>query len=167
MTKHDLTADQLRDRLDYDPLTGLFTWRTSYHTSKIGRLTGSSKDKDGYLSIKLNGFVYRAHRLAWLHTYGIWPLHEIDHRNSVRDDNRIDNLRDLPRQGNAQNQRAAHKRSSTGILGVKFSPKGRRHFLAQINVDGEYIHLGSFYTPDEAQAAYVKAKRELHPGGVL
>jgi len=29
------------------------------------------------------------------------------------------------------------------------------------------IYIGGFVTPEEAYAAYVEAKRRLHPGGML
>lgn len=42
----------------------------------------------------------------------------------------------------------------------------RRKYLAGIRVDGKRIHLGSFRTLEEAESAYLTAKRQMHPGFV-
>lgn len=129
-----------------------------------------SRSTDGYIDIKIDGRTYRAHRLAWLYTYGRWPTGQIDHRNGVRDDNRINNLRDVSRDVNAQNQRQAHRGKSTNLpIGV-YPPDprwGSSGYTAQIGVGGKKIKLGTFTTVGEAYAAYVSAKRRLHEGCTL
>ena len=39
--------------------------------------------------------------------------------------------------------------------------------MAQINVDEKRIYLGLHETAEEAHQAYLRAKRELHPFGVI
>jgi hypothetical protein len=69
---------------------------------------------DGYIQIGLIGNIYSAHRLAWLYIYGEWPTAVIDHKNWVRADNRIANLRDVPQSVNSkhrsQKKNPAYKR---------------------------------------------------------
>lgn len=60
-----------------------------------------------------------------------------------------------------QNQCRPKRDNSTGFLGVR--PSGSR-FSAKIVVNKKHIHLGSYLTPALAHEAYIKAKRELHPG---
>jgi len=145
----------------YDPETGIFTRlvRTS-NRIKIGDVAGSLS-RYGYLEFQLYGKLRKAHRLAWLYMTGEWPVGEIDHRDTDRTNNRFSNLRDVTSLGNKQNRRAPNKNSSTGLLGV--SPK-RDKWKAQIRANGKNRHLGTFTTPMEAHAAYLKAKRELHEG---
>lgn len=105
-----------------------------------------------------------AHRLVWLHLYGEWPEHGIDHINGRRSDNTAANLRSVPQSENVQNQRKARRdNKSTGLLGVS-RPSGRSKYRAQIMAQGRNRYLGYFDTPEEAHAAYLAAKRQLHPG---
>lgn len=60
-----------------------------------------------------------------------------------------------------QNQRRAHANSTSGFLGVHYKARNNK-WAAQIQVNKKRKHLGLFDTPEEAHAAYLKAKRELH-----
>jgi hypothetical protein len=152
-----LTADALREFADYDPTTGVFSRRSD------GRRIGYEVPSKGYVCAKVFGKKYNAHRLAWLHVHGEWPKHEIDHVNGVRTDNRIENLRDVPRGINSQNQRRAQRDNSTGLLGVSID-RERGKFKATIRANGVVMHLGRFNTGEEAHARYLAEKRRIHAG---
>jgi len=156
-----ITADKLRALLQYDIKTGVFTWSVSLNRKiKIGIIAGT-KSGNGYSCIKISGKVYKAHRLAWLYVYGHWPLHEIDHINGIRDDNRICNLRDVTKSINQQNQKRAQRHGKSGFLGV--TPyKGK--YRAHIFIDGKPKHLGMFNTAQQGHQAYLETKRKLHEG---
>lgn len=161
MSKRDLTAETLREHLSYDPGTGVFTRRKSNTNAvKAGTVAGSLA-RNGYVTIMVNGHMYKAHRLAWLYVYGVWPAHHIDHINGVKHDNRIANLRDVPMSINAQNLRAAKR--ANPYLGVSYH-KAHNNWRATIKINGRYKHLGSFDTPEDARDAYLEAKRKLHVG---
>lgn len=106
---------------------------------------------------------YLAHRLAWLYVHGTFPANDIDHINGVRHDNRIENLRDVPRVVNAHNRNRANKNNSHGRLGVY---KVRHRWVAQLGAKGARRYLGIFDSAVEAEAAYLAAKEaydgELH-----
>lgn len=162
--KRELSAERLRELLHYDPQTGVFRWVADRHSGiKAGDAAGSPTDR-GYTVIGIEGEVYRAHRLAWLYMTGEWSPSEIDHRNLVKDDNAWDNLRLSNRSLNLQNQTKAMKNNHTGLLGV--TKRRDRVFIARIRLDGKSTFLGQFETPERAHAAYLEAKRELHPGSV-
>jgi hypothetical protein len=161
-----LTSAQVREALNYDALTGVFTWKRSHGRAKGGSVAGSLGEK-GYIDITLRGERHGAHRLAWFVTHEVWPV-EIDHENGVKNDNRINNLRDVAHLVNTQNLKRAHCRNtSSGMLGVRRSDTKSVRFNAIIMAGGKVKCLGSFGTPDEAHAAYVDAKRDLHEGCTL
>jgi hypothetical protein len=89
-----MTADWLRQLLDYNPDTGEFRWRASCgNHMREGKLAGSIRRSDGYVAIGYNRTLYQAHRLAWLYVTGEWPLEQVYHANGNRSDNRFANLR--------------------------------------------------------------------------
>lgn len=163
MSERDL--DELASRcLSYDPGTGVFTRLVGPHKSLIGKPTGLLTVR-GYVWVWLGGKRYAAHRLAWRLTTGEWPAQHLDHINGDKTDNRMCNLREATQAQNLQNIRSARPGNPTGLLGVCRRPNGK--FSAGITVDHRHHKLGVFETAEEAHAAYVKAKRELHPWGTL
>ena len=155
--------------LDYNEESGLFIWKkrnVNKHGDKIfntrfsGKVAGSNQP-DGYVQISamLNGKVVhaKAHRLAWLMVYGEMPKMDIDHINQVRDDNRIENLRDVPRYLNQRNQKMRSNNTS-GFTGVFFDRCGSK-WTARVNIGGKFIGLGRFVDINEA-AAVVRAFRD-------
>lgn len=156
-----LTADQLHELLDYDPVTGIFRRRVSLSNScKVGEIAGS-QHSSGYIMISVRGKLYYAHRLAWLYVHGKWPA-QIDHRNGKRADNPIDNLRECTTSENQQNLKKEGRGGTTSFLGVHFDRFTNR-WRASIRANGKTIKLGRFNTEDEASAAYWVAKKRLHP----
>lgn len=162
----ELTAERLRELLDYDPLTGIFKWKKRTGSrSVVGAVAGNSS-RAGYVDMKVDGERNYAHRLAWLYVHGIRPEGVIDHMNGIRSDNRIANLRDVSLSVNAQNSINGHKDSKySQLLGVTFC-KRRQRYIAQIRATGNtgMKYIGSFRTPEEAHQAYLARKLEIHPG---
>lgn len=158
-----LTREDVLALLTYDPITGEFHWKKRGHGIEDGSRAGYV-NKRGYVEIMLGKVHYRAHRLAWLVVHGSWPSQMIDHINGVRDDNRIDNLRDVCNSLNQQNKRAAGSNNrSSGLLGVRWCAQ-KQKWRGVINVDGCARHLGYFEEPLDAHRAYMDAKVRLHPG---
>lgn len=155
-----LTSERLRELVNYDESTGVFTRRIVFgKTGKIGDVIGHTRP-DGRIEVSIEGSVHLAHRVAWLYMTGEWPNEEIDHMDGNPSNNRFQNLRDISKVGNSQNQRKARGNSISGILGVH---KRFNRWRAVIVVDGKSIFIGSFHTKEIAQQAYIDAKRRLHP----
>jgi len=153
-----LTLERVKQLVSFNAETGAFTWNQPVSRKVRPGDKAGSKDAYGYWVLSLDGKKYKAHHIAWLYVHGSMPHEEVDHINGVRDDNRISNLRACSRSQNMQNK-SAYRNNKAGLVGV--SPKGSR-WAANINVSGKRVHLGTFPTPEEAHAEYLKHKAVLH-----
>lgn len=156
MVPNILTQEILKGILYYDENTGEFINKTSRGRSKKGSKAGSIKKDSGYITISIDSKGYYAHRLAWLYIYGEIPNGELDHIDGNKTNNRIGNLRLCIHRNNVFN---SIKRNTTYYRGVT---KNRSRYRARIQVDGNYIDLGTYNTPEEASMAYEIKAKELH-----
>lgn len=150
-----LTAGRLREVLDYNSATGVFTWRVRLsNRGLVGSPAGELK-LSGYILIGIDGQRYRAHRLAVLHVTGEWPQKQVDHRDTIRSHNWWSNLRQATNGQNAQNGRM-HRDNTSGFKGVTYDRRVKK-WEARIFVTGRRIFLGVFDAPQKAHAAYAEA----------
>lgn len=163
-TNSIISQKELHDLLSYDEETGVFRWKKSRSQRvKVGNEVGSW-DLYGYKTVRLDGRSYKLHRLAWFYVFGVWPAGDIDHMNGIRSDNRLSNLRDVPRKTNLENQTKVTARpTETGLIGAYYD-KAKNVFYSRISQFNKSIYLGTFQTADEAHQAYLKAKRIMHVG---
>lgn len=155
-----ISSERLKELVFYDEGTGEFS-RVASVKAKLGRIEGTRTGR-GYLSVTLDRRMYLLHRLAWLYVHGDHPKGIIDHINGDKSNNRIANLRLVTASENAQNLHGPHRDNKSGYLGVtKCLVTGR--WRAFIFAGGKQRALGRYDTPEEAHAAYMKAKAGLHP----
>ncbi len=144
-----LSAEELRVTIFYEPESGQLFWLKGPRSGqRVGDPNCISKDR--YLRIWISGKCYLAHRLAWFYMTGEWPPYQVDHENLDKSDNRWKNLRPASHAQNNANHRV-RKDSKTGLKGVW---KAKNRWQAQITVNGEKIHLGTFDAKEEAAEAY-------------
>ena len=155
----EISQEELKRFLHYDPETGVFTNLIRRSNLAIGEKAGCI-NKLGYVKLALIGKQYLGHRLAWLYVHGYMPV-QIDHVNCIRSDNRISNLRPCTQALNVQNLRSSHCDSQTGTLGVSLIRETGR-FRARITINGKCKQIGCFSTRQEAYAAYVQHKAITH-----
>ncbi len=138
-----MTQNRLKELLLYNPQSGVFEWLKSGSGRK--KKVAGRTESNGYISIGIDGRVYGAHRLAWLYVHGKLPL-MIDHRNRVRNDNSIGNLRLTNYSKNALNckPRINNKLKTLGVRETKYG-KFTATFIR--------VHLGTFDTLTEAKEA--------------
>jgi hypothetical protein len=130
----------------------------SRNTAKAGCRAGTTSTK-GYRKISVDRKIYSEHHLVWLYHYGIMPKKLIDHINRIRDDNRIENLREVTLIENCHNRNIS-KHNKSGAIGVSYhSQTGKWKAVIQYNRKGHY--LGLFDTVEEATKAYYKKKSEF------
>ena len=142
---------ELREVLDYCPSTGLFRWKKTLSNRALqGAVAGSLKD--GYIVIRYDGVLLRAHRLAYyLHTGNDPADKTIDHKDRCRSNNAIKNLRladPVQQQGNTPRQ----VNNSSGLRGVCFDKQKSKWM---VRLGGKF--LGYFLDKEEAAAAYEEA----------
>jgi hypothetical protein len=164
--------------LNYNQSSGEFIWKTrpvshfksmgackAWNTRYSGKPAGYINE--GYRLITIDCILYSAHRLAWFYIHKVWPTAQIDHKDTIKCHNWIDNLRDATHPENQQNLQVCRSTNkSSGLLGVSFNKKSQK-YTAQIMLNSKNKHLGCFTNADEAHQAYVVAKRSLHPFGEL
>ena len=153
-----LSQARLQQLLDYDPDTGIFTWKVAAGRSvKAGDPAGYVSKSHGYIAIQVESKLYYANRLAWLHFYGIWPTNQIHHMNTVKTDNRIANLDDVTNQVNNSYKRIHMQGHLVGTTFDKHSGK----WMARIGINGKREYLGLYGTKEEAHSR-CQAELTLH-----
>jgi hypothetical protein len=155
----DFTNDELRLFLFYDPWNGNFTWIKSKRCGLVNKEAGCSHH-NGYIYIKFNGKSYPTHNLAWYYMFGEWPLQDIDHKNTIKDDNRFENLRLATKSQNNSNK-SKYKTNKSGYKGVSwYNPLNK--WISQIQNTGKKHNLGYFDCPAAAYFIYIIAADKLH-----
>jgi hypothetical protein len=150
---NNLTQQRLKEKLHYDPNSGIFTYHVNNKTRKVYFTVGNLTD-NGYIRISVDNKLYYAHRLAWLYVHGQYPKDQIDHLDGNRINNRINNLRLATSQINAQNPKCEYRGYN------KHGTKWR----VRICVNNELIYIGSYDTEEEASIAYINARKIYHVG---
>ena len=114
------------------------------------------KNVKGYTTIQMKVadkiYYLYGHHFAWWSTYNEC-VYELDHINSIRNDNRIENLRSVTRQQNQWNRLTAKG---------YYWDKVKNKWTSRIRLNGKKIYLGLFNTEEEAHKAYLAAKQIYH-----
>jgi HNH endonuclease len=163
-----LTLERIHSLLLYDEESGLLYWKARgiprWDSKWAGKVAGCIKrDKKcpcEYIILGIDGIKYRAHRIIWWMKTGQNPVENIDHENHNGLDNRWENLRIAPHKENQKNM-SKRKDNTTGVTGVI---RHRDKYVAQIQVDGNRIYLGSRCSLEEASGLRLQAeqKYEFH-----
>ena len=151
---------RLREQLHYNPDTGVFTWLADGARNakyKKGDVAGKL-NWDGYLIISFMNQSHGGHRLAWLYVNGEMPLNQIDHIDRDKQNNRINNLRDVSQAINSQNTTRSEG-TYTGIVGVTCE-RFDKVWVATIMVDGKPIYLGYHKSLLSAAKARYRAEKK-------
>lgn len=168
MRKSNLPPEVIRERLSYDPLTGVITWRYCDKVSKkANRLAGKpagciyGNGNSRYWEIRVSNHLYNAHILAFICMTGEAPPPgmEIDHIDGDGLNNRWSNLRLCNKSQNQANSRL-RRTNTSGFKGVCWHGQHKR-WMARIHHKGRQIHLGLYDTPEAAHEAYCSRARVL------
>lgn len=149
---------KVEDCFTYCPTTGIVRWSECAKGArcKAGAPVGT-RDKNGYLVVKVRGKTWKLHRLIFLLMGEAIP-EVVDHINGVPDDNRWANLRGCSSVENSHNRRM-HGNNTTGFKGVTLD---RGNIRAQITVRGRHLSKSGFTTLEEAHSWYSQQAAKHH-----
>lgn len=154
------SQERVQTLLDYDRDTGVFRWRQTRGGVRAGAIAGRI-DANGYIEVGLDGRLIKAHRLAWIHAHGsIGQGLVIDHKNGVKTDNRLTNLRAVTPSENGRNRHRPAGRNP--IAGVSWD-KARQKWRADAKVDGKCVTVGRYASVSEACAARATFLHRIWP----
>ena len=138
---------------------GILIWASG---PRIGTIAGCLSPH-GYLTVGILGYVIPAHHVIWAMHTGTWSEKIIDHKNRIRSDNRIENLREADKHQNGVN---SDKRRFS-YIGVRGVTKVRNKFRVIIYDRGKPQRLGYFSSLDEAirvaTAKYIEVNGKFAP----
>lgn len=144
----------------YHAESGMLIWRFGNGRNVKPWQEVKAQNGHGYYHAKIQGKSYLAHRLIWLYIYGKFPDKYIDHKNRIRNDNRLCNLRDVNTTDNAQNI-SLPKHNTSGHIGVS-RIKSHNAWTVFIKVNKKNKWLGHYKNLDEAISARKEGERQYY-----
>lgn len=149
---YDITAQQLREAVHYNPETGEFTRRSN------GKPLGF-KNGTGYTSFSLFNRDRQAHRMAYYYMTGRLP-ETIDHIDGNRRNNEWKNLREATQAENQWNK-SMMTTNSSGVKGVYWHNKLAK-WVAEIRMNGVKYYVGSYNDLEQAKKEIDARRKLLH-----
>jgi hypothetical protein len=154
-----IDQETVKKLFHYDAESGMLLWRNGNGRNVKPWQEAKASNGQGYYTVKINGTSYRVHRLIWLYVYGNFPDKYIDHKNRIRNDNRLCNLRDVNTTDNAQNISLPNHNTS-GHIGVSWI-KSHNAWTVFVKVNKKNKWLGYYKNLNDAIAAR-KAGEKQH-----
>jgi len=116
------------------------------------------------ISLKKNKKAYyHVHNVIALCYLGEKPQgYQTDHINSIKTDNRVENLQYITPQQNCQKRKTMNGRNVKGYSLTKYGK-----YKASIKVDKKNFYLGSYDTEEEARQAYLDGKLKYHNANLI
>ena len=131
-----LTQVELKELLDYDQNTGVFTWREDGYNRNHLKGDPVTYIRSDYVAAWVKKRHFLVHRLAWLYMMGDFPAEgfQVDHINGNKLDNSFINLRLASASQNSHNT-LGFSSSSTKVKGLSYveSRKDRPNFAPTLN----------------------------------
>jgi len=150
-----LDAEKARELFDYDPETGIVSFRKDHGRKLAGQRAGRPDGKRR--AITYLGYDYSEHKFIVFLVTGQMPARDlvVRHINGINSDNRWENLIVVKPVSRAEEVLAASvkppKPDKTSVRGIHFLRDSRKYTLS-MKVDGEMKVVGEF---DEFREAFV------------
>lgn len=135
---------KIEDQIRYDD--GKLYWVAPRKKCLLNKECGTL-DGTGYRRVHFDGGKKSTHHIVWFLHYGVWPTKELDldHINRDKLDNRIENLREVPRSINSLNNNATNV------------SRNGKHWKVTIKRKS----FGTFKTKEEAYKVAYQSKQEM------
>jgi hypothetical protein len=159
--KGPLTLAEVREQIDYDPVTGVLTWKIAKPRIRPGRRAGSQRTGPKlYRSITVCKFTLAEHVFIWFWMTGKWPKagYTIDHKNRIQYDNRWENLREATL---SEQQRNTDRYGPNRGIQVRVG-KGGTKYRVRMRPRDNPRNIGTFNTLEEAREAFRSAAKEAY-----
>lgn len=148
-----LSKEYLNSLFNYNPETGLLTWKIARSNRILKGSVVGSDTGNGYFKVSIDKKYYKVHRIVWQMLYGNLPdNYVIDHINGDGQDNRLCNLRLATLQENQRNS-VKSKPSTSKYKGVNYD-KERGKWKAEFRYNNKSYFIGRFNTEEDAKEAY-------------
>lgn len=155
--KPQISQQEVLDLFTYSD--GKLWWKVSpAYRIKVGTEAGTVR-KNGYRVVAYKGNRCRVHHLVYFMFTGVYP-NQIDHVNTVRDDNRIENLREATGSENQWNRKIGTN-NKTGFKNVKWVERIKR-YMVSINSNNKCMRIGAFTNLELACLAATEARNLYH-----
>lgn len=167
------TQEYLQECFNYDPLTGVLTWKTrpvshfktvraaSVINSRCAGKPAGCLNGHGRKIVSIGaGVQVIAARLIWKLVTGDEPEDLIDHKDLDKANDRWDNLRPATKAQNEYNT-PVRRNNTAGFKNVCWAPREQK-YRAYITAARKQFHLGYFDTPEEANNAVKHATPKYH-----
>ena len=158
--KEMIDQETVKKLFHYDAESGMLLWRNGNGRNVKPWQQAKALNGHGYYTAKVNGKNYLVHRLAWLYVHGAFPKHDIDHKNRIRNDNRLCNLRAVSRTDNCQNiSLPSHNKS--GHIGISWFALQKK-WTVYVKVNKKNKWLGNYKNLDDAIAARKAGEKQYY-----
>lgn len=167
-TKPTPSQEYLHSRFSYDSETGALYWKARevsdfkgegfwrfWHERFLGVRAGSLHYANNYIEVRLDGKLYKGHRIVWKMLQGFDSDGMLDHKNGLPFDNRESNLREVTAQENARNAKGIGK-----YKGVNMNQCGG--FIGSYCIDDVSTYSEVYATAKEAAQWYDKQVKLLY-----
>lgn len=152
-----IDLEKLKEFLEYNPDTGIVSWRKDKGRAKKGSQFGCIA-VDGYRKGAFCARPMKHSRIAWALYYKEQPPEFIDHINGDKADDRISNLRAVTKRQNNRNV-LARKNNATRTLGVHFHKRLKKYQVSIKDNFGKQLHLGYYEDLELAELVRKEAER--------
>jgi len=152
-----ITQTLVKELFDYKD--GELYWKVSPHGKiKVNTITGTYHP-NGYKLTKINGKIYRNHRIIFLMFNGYLPKC-IDHIDGNKLNNKIENLREANFSENGLNSKKP-KNNTSGTKNITYN-KVTNRWRVRIIVNGSMKTIGSYKDIELAELVAFEARNKFH-----
>ena len=153
----EITQEYVRQVFNYKD--GDLFWNIKPNTRvRIGDKAGS-QDAKGYLYLSLDRKKYPVHHIVFLYFNGYLPK-MIDHIDNIKNNNKIENLREATYSQNNRNV-LLRKDNKSGIKNVFFE-KWTKKWKVMLRIDGKRKCFGRYSDVDLAELVAIEARNKYH-----